>query len=382
MKKRPTNPNPVGLRAPNRSGPRLSSPRAASAPVPVAYEADTLDGLEAWSVRELEERLGGSVQIGRDAQNGRVAFRFAGNPHRLLACRSLLGVYRVLRFDVPRPKALLGHEHFSRLVAVVGEARRLHPSGAFRTLRLGAAGAESSVLQRLARELETATGLLPEQDDQDLLVRLRRDDAHTGWEALISLSPRPLSSRPWRVCNLPGAMNAVLAYAMARHTIAALPGADGTVLNLCCGSGTLLIERAALGPATALIGCDISPTALECARVNVEAAGFGEQTILHPWNAAQLPLPDQSVDVVLSDLPFGQRVGSHRENELLYPCLITEATRVARPGAVLCLLTHEVRLLADVLRQQRAAWTVTDEWMVRAGGMNPRVFCAVRNAPA
>ena len=32
-----------------------------------------------------------------------------------------------------------------------------------------------------------------------------------GWEVLVRLTPRPLTARPWRVCNWPGALNAVVA---------------------------------------------------------------------------------------------------------------------------------------------------------------------------
>src|SRR5438046_2091478 len=74
-----------------------------------------------------------------------------------------------------------------------------------------------------------------------------------GWEALVRLTPRPLAARAWRVCNLPGALDATAAHAMARWSTRA---PDERLVNLACGSGTLLVERLALGPAAVALGVD------------------------------------------------------------------------------------------------------------------------------
>src|SRR4051794_22519344 len=121
------------------------------------------------------------------------------------------------------------------------------------------------------------------------------------------------------------------------------PGPDDIYLNLACGSGTLLVERAALGPSGRLIGCDIDAEALVCAGQNVAAAGL-EHVELEAWDASALPLPDASVDALTVDLPFGQLVGSHGENADLYPRLLADAARVARPGARFVGITHQSRL--------------------------------------
>jgi tRNA G10 N-methylase Trm11 len=95
---------------------------------------------------------------------------------------------------------------------------------------------------------------------------------------------------------------------------------------------------------------------------------------LERWDATKLPLADSSATVICADLPFGQLVGSHRENEVLYPRLFAEATRIAVPGARLVLLTHEVRLLERIARQHASAWREEEELPVRTGGMTPRVY--------
>jgi SAM-dependent methyltransferase len=326
------------------------------------FEADVLPGLESVLLTEFPG--------GRVFGPGRIGFE-AEKPAPLLYHRAALGIYAVLEFDVPRPKALLGQQHFDRLVKEARAILARHPRGSFRTLRLSAAGDDSPVMERLKAELAKALGLSIDKektDDADFLLRLR-PAGKSGWEALLSLTPRPLSTRRWRVCDMPGAMNATLAHAMALLTG---PQPTDAVLNLCCGSGTLLIERSFLSRAASLVGCDTNPAALDAARANVEAAELGEKIRLEDWDATELPLPDASVDVILADLPFGQRIGSHIGNVALYPAVFAEAARVAAPGARLCVVTHELKLAERSL----GPWRLTRCLQVAVGGMHPKVFVA------
>ncbi|HEX5688411.1 MAG TPA: methyltransferase domain-containing protein [Roseiflexaceae bacterium] len=226
-------------------------------------------------------------------------------------------------------------------------------------------------MQRLKGELAQNSGLEIAEDEADLLLRLRRNRSGEGWEALVRLTPRPLSTRPWRVCNMPGALNATLAYAMMRLSE---PRAMDRVVNLACGSGTLLVERLGIGPARSAIGCDTNSQALECARSNLRAAGYEQLAQLEAWDVAELPLLDGSSTVICADLPFGQLIGSHRENEMLYPRILAEATRIAAHSARLVVLTHEVRLFERVAADYRASWRLENVVPVRSGGMTPRIF--------
>jgi tRNA (guanine6-N2)-methyltransferase len=253
--------------------------------------------------------------------------------------RTIVAVHAVIAEGLARPSLLLDDGRFRQIEAAVGHIRSLHLAGAFRTFRLSAAGADSSVFNRFRGRLSTATGLAETDEPGDLLLRSRRGQ-DGQFELLARISPRPLSTRAWRVCNLPGALNACAASIMADLT---QPGPADVYLNLGCGSGTLLIERALLGPAQRLLGCDIDADALACARENVAAASLNTVE-LEAWDATALPLPDASVDALTIDLPFGQLVGSHAENAELYPRLLAEAARVAKPGARFVAITHQSRL--------------------------------------
>jgi tRNA (guanine6-N2)-methyltransferase len=302
---------------------------------------------------------------------GLVRFSAIGDERQFLQLTTALAVYRACHFAIPRPKALLGDAHFRTLVAALAEVRTLHPPGAFGTLALHAAGSDSTVMQRLRGELAQTLHLIASPAEGDLLLRLRPLHSPAGgWEVLIRLSPRPLSVRPWRVCDRPGALNAAVAQAMIRLT---QPQPDECFLNLCCGSGSLLIERAAFGPARRLIGCDLDEEALDCARANVAASGDRGQIDLFLWDACSLPLPAASVDVLCADLPFGFAVGSHRKNLALYPALLREAARVARRGARFALLTHEVRLI-ETLLQPAEQWSVEERIRLHLRTLQPALY--------
>ena len=131
------------------------------------------------------------------------------------------------------------------------------------------------------------------------------------------------------------------------------------VFNPMCGSGTLLIE-AGLGAepgAIKLRGCDQAPAALACSAQNAAAAGLA--VALVEADATTTGLAESSVDVFLSDPPWGDAVGTHGDNAALYPALLAECARIAAPGARFVLLSHEVRLFGAPPRKKRLAATNT-----------------------
>ncbi len=368
------------FKATPRPFPLSGRPPAPKLPRPIApaiqqYEADVADGLETLAAAELQALFGMHVTIEPPvAQSGVVRFSYSGSLRDLGRPRTILAVALRQHFPVPRPRALLGDEHLRALLRQIATVRAVAPTDAFGSLYLSAAGAESSTMQRLKETLVEATGLAlaaPEAHEGDLQLRLRRPPGGgEGWDALVRLTPRPLSARPWRVCNREGALNATVAQAAIRL---ANPDPRDHFLNLGCGSGTLLIERALHSPAAHLLGYDLSAEALDCARANVAAAGQTDAIELYEGDARALPLPDASIDALCADLPFGHRVGSHDENLALYPALLAEAARVARRDAPCVLISHEVRLLEGLIAAA-PEWRLVETLRVSLGGLHPRIF--------
>jgi tRNA (guanine6-N2)-methyltransferase len=323
--------------------------------VPAAlHVADVVVGIEDLAAAELRALGASAVSPAR----GEVGFEHARVAEVLRRSRLVSAVYRPLRFDVPRPKALLGDAAFRRLAGAVGEVAR---AGGMRTFRIAAAGADSPVFRRLSEELARATALRHDPQDGELLLRIRR--AGPGWEALLRLTPRPLSARSWRVCNMAGGANATVAAAMAD-----LAGTGGSYLNLMCGSGTLLVERALAGPGGPCVGVDVSSEAVECARRNLAAAGVEAELLVDDVAREGFRIPG-AFDVVAADAPWGDAVGDHAANEALYRALLATARRHLAPGGRFVLLSHEVRLVERLLRE--GGWRTVASRRVEHGGHVP-----------
>jgi len=337
------------------------------------YEASVIEGLETIGFRELQNLLGSRFRALHppDRWPGVLQFEYTGDPRKLFQLKTILAVFVVQQFSISRPKALLGHQNFQRLVEQMNVIRHLNPKGSFRTFYLAAAGSDSNLMLRLRRELADAMGLMQSDEEGDLLLRVRHPlNGQAIWETLVRMSPRPLSTRNWRVCNYEGALNATVAYAMALLTN---PTPTDIFLNPACGSGTLLIERLSSAPVKLAIGCDIQSDAIQCANKNVHASSYSRPIRVYPWDARFLPFPNHSIDALVSDLPFGHLVGSHAENKILYPRLLNEAARVAKQNARFVLITHEVRMM-DALLKNSAKWMVDHVLPITLNGLHPRIY--------
>src|SRR5215216_674164 len=74
------------------------------------------------------------------------------------------------------------------------------------------------------------------------------------------------------------------------------------VLDLGCGAGTdLLIAAQMVGPRGHVIGVDMTPGMLGLARASAQEMGIADRVELHQSLIESLPLPDNEVDVVISN---------------------------------------------------------------------------------
>ncbi|CAJ1375269.1 unnamed protein product, partial [Effrenium voratum] len=175
-------------------------------------------------------------------------------------------------------------------------------------------------------------------------------------ELLISLTAlvQPLGARGCYLSH-PG-LHPAVAWVLAR----CLDIQDQeVVLDPMCGKGVLLCEAAMNWPrAGAFLGCDLDVAQLRKAVDNLRSAARSVQ-LCRADAAVKLPLAEQSVDKILTDLPFGRQFGSVEENQRLYPRVLAEMRRVIRPQGLAAVLTSSANK-----DHMRAAASLAAGWAV------------------
>jgi ubiquinone/menaquinone biosynthesis C-methylase UbiE len=97
-----------------------------------------------------------------------------------------------------------------------------------------------------------------------------------------------------------------------------------TVLDLGSGAGAdVLISARRVGPAGRAIGLDMTDEMLELARTNAAAAGVENVEFVKGY-IEEIPLPDESVDVVISNCVINLSADKRK--------VLAETARVLRPG--------------------------------------------------
>jgi tRNA (guanine10-N2)-dimethyltransferase len=131
---------------------------------------------------------------------------------------------------------------------------------------------------------------------------------------------------------------------MAR-TLANIAGvqAGDRMLDPFCGTGGILIEAELLGASA--IGSDFDPLMVQGSQRNTA------QSFLMLADATRLPFLDQSIDAVVTDLPYGQSVCIKKTDTMdnLYADSLEEIRRVLKKGRRAVVVTH--RDISGIARQ-------------------------------
>ncbi|HEU4326867.1 MAG TPA: HEAT repeat domain-containing protein [Roseiflexaceae bacterium] len=209
-----------------------------------------------------------------------------------------------------------------------------------------------------------------------LAPQLENSPSRYSWEFLVSARAERwyLAARPtayddprfsYRVADIPAALQPALAAAVARLLG---PAERPVVLDPFCGSGTLLVEYARLVPECRLVGLDNSVEALDAARQNIAAAGLAGQAelLLGDSRRLEVALAGQPADLLITNLPYGVRVGTHEQLRDLYPAFFAQAARVLLTGGRMAFLAKDDDLVQDALAHARLR-TLTSFYLDNGG---------------
>ncbi|MGI6160954.1 MAG: methyltransferase [Christensenellales bacterium] len=169
----------------------------------------------------------------------------------------------------------------------------------------------------------------------------------------------------YRKAFIPAAISPVAA-ACAMRLILPYTGKND-ILDAFCGSGTMLVERHMLRPCQSLTGVDISREAIAAARTNLAAAGI-EAELIH--SDILNYRPDKKYGELISNMPFGNRVGSHSGNERLYSQFVRQLPSLISGKAFL--YTMEKRLLNEAVRA--SGHRIRERYYISSGGLQPGLF--------
>ena len=171
---------------------------------------------------------------------------------------------------------------------------------------------------------------------------------------------------------LPASIHPVTAACLVRYGRRFRPAGKEapSVLDPCCGSGTLLFEREKLSPCGSLLGVELTGRGVLAAKENA-AAGRSRARFIQKDCLSFTPRAP--VDELYANLPFGNRVGSHTDNEALYRGLAARLPDWLSEDGIALLYTMEHRLLQRCLREEPRL-TLLGRTRTEAGGLMPQVF--------
>jgi 23S rRNA G2445 N2-methylase RlmL len=143
----------------------------------------------------------------------------------------------------------------------------------------------------------------------------------------------------------------------------------GRILDPFAGTGTMLIERSFYNQNLILHGVDIYGEAVKFADENLKAAGVKAQMFKSDILNFK---PAEKYDEIISNMPYGLRVSTHKENEMLYEGFLRRIPELLKDNGVLILLTADYTLLKDLARKNNLQ--KIDEFVIESGGLLPHLI--------
>jgi tRNA (guanine6-N2)-methyltransferase len=176
-----------------------------------------------------------------------------------------------------------------------------------------------------------------------------------------------LHKRPWRVYDHPAHLKASIANAMI--DLADIDE-NASVIDPMCGSGTILIELALKGHEGKIIGVEKYKKHLNGAKMNALAAGVLNKIEFIQGDATKLSQYVERVDIALSNLPYGLKIGRKSIIPKLYMKFFGELAKILEKKGVF--LTTEKKAIEKAFEEN--GFKVKHRRLVGHGGLRVHLY--------
>lgn len=178
-------------------------------------------------------------------------------------------------------------------------------------------------------------------------------------------------------------LRATISYNMLR-LCAPKPG--DIVVDPMGGSGSIPIEGSVAFPKSYYLCGDNNETCVIKARKNVNALieksvknTFNIDNLL--WSATKLPFKNNSVDMFVSDFPYGKRSGSKQNNKGLYKKVLHELARVSKLSTGKCVILTLDRTSFNIgFQDTKEYWKQNSFLVINVGGLRCACYLLTRTS--
>ncbi|XP_067907524.1 THUMP domain-containing protein 3 isoform X2 [Heterodontus francisci] len=219
--------------------------------------------------------------------------------------------------------------------------------------------------------------------DVEILLNIHDNEVVVG----IALTEESLHKR--NITHFgPTTLRSTLAYGMLRLCN---PQSTDIIVDPMCGTGAIPIEGALEFSQCYFLGGDNNVLAVNRSVNNINSLQkkrlekgritWGMPLDVVQWDICNLPMKTSSADVIISDMPFGKRIGSRRKNWDLYPACLKEMGRVCRPETGrAALLTQDKKCFVKAMSRMGHLWRKSHTVWVNVGGLHAAVYLLKRTS--
>lgn len=345
------------------------------------YYVSTALGLEDVTWSEINAKLK-NVQLD-EKKDRQLSFSYSGDHKNLLNIRtaeniyihigtitgltrsrnSLGDIFRIVssfNFDVP----LLIHKDIHG-----GKGKKRLTFRVFSTMvgrhNFRRVDAQNSVESALMKKYDWKHDL--ETPILEFMMELEEDTAYFG----LRLTDERLNRWGYKTSHLPASLKPPIAHCLVQLSN---PIPPDVFIDPMCGVGTIAIERAFAYPYQRIMAGDLDEDYVNSARDNARSSRKAIDLML--WNASMLPIKDQSIDKLVSNLPFGKQISSHDENQYLYATFFKEMKRIMKVNGKAVLLTTENDLMKDIISRYKNI-SINKQLWVEISGLKAVIYVLI-----